>query len=155
MLKETTLVRIEESIIKTFENDNDIIDLYDPTAVNISKKDIPNDILKKLKEYDSVPSMKLKFFDFILDDRFCGYVVVCEQRKLLVSFGLKHRETETKNSFFTHIKRLLEDEFICIVYKNNVRSIKWLNSMGMTSECDIEHDGHPLTVLKYISKFKI
>jgi hypothetical protein len=155
MLKETTQERIEESIIRSFELDNEMVDFYDPNAVNISKKDIPTDISRKLKEYDEIPSMKLKYFDFILEDKFCGYVVICEQRKLLVSFALKIRDEKTKESFFSHIKKVLNDDFLCILYQKNIRGLKWLEKNGLTNEGVYEHDGHPMVVLKYKSKFLI
>jgi len=155
MLKETTLEKLEDSIIRSFENDDDIVDLYDPNVVGISKSGIPADISRKLKEYDEIPSMKLTCFDFYLEDKFCGYAVICEQRKLLVSFGLRNREAKTKESFFSHIKKVFNEDFLCILYSRNERGIKWLVKMGMTKEGVYEHEGHPLVVLKYVSKFLI
>lgn len=149
MLKETTLDKLEDSIIRSFELDYDMVDFYDPNIADISRSEIPKDILRKLKEYNDVPSMKLKCFDFVLEDKFCGYVVICEERKLIVSFGLRVRDTKTKESFFSHIKKLMNDDFLCIFYKRNERGLKWLTKMGMTIEFEQEHDGHPLVVLKY------
>jgi len=156
MLKETTQQRIEESIIRSFELDNEIVNFYDPSAVDIKKEEIPADIVRKLQGYDKIPSMKLKYFDFILDDKFCGYVAINEERKLLVSFGLRVRDSKTKDSFFSHIRKLLGGEFSCMLHQVNQRAVKWLVKSGMVIEKDnFEFDGHPYTILRYKSKFLI
>lgn len=156
MLKETTSLKIEETIIKTFEFDDEMVNLYDPSAVDIKKEDIPADIVRKLKEYDTIPSMELKYFDFFFDDKFSGYLVINEERKLLVSFGLKDRSKESKDSFFEEIVKSLNGEFSCILHQVNQRGIKWLVKMGMSIEKENwEYDGHPYTILRYKSKFLI
>jgi hypothetical protein len=145
MLKETTSLKIEETIIKTFEFDDEMVNLYDPSAVDIKKEDILTDILRKLKEYDEIPTMKLNYFNFIN-----------EERKLLVSFGLIDRSEKTKESFFSHITGLLKGDFICILPQSNIRASKWLVNMGMNIENgNYEHEGHPYNVLKFKSNFLI
>lgn len=155
MLKQTTSIKVEESIKKAFEFDNEMVNLYDPIAVNITKEEIPSDIYRKLKEYES-HGMKLDYYDFFIGDKFCGYVAICKERKMLVSFGLCLRDKETKDSFFEDIKKVLDYEFICILNKRNERGVKWLVKMGMEKEgTDYEYGGHPFVVLKYLSKFKV
>jgi len=124
--KEITYKELESAIRIAFENDKEIIELYDPRVNASSINEIVEDILKKVKDHGTI---QLKgVYD---KGELIGFYV--RGKGMLMSFGLavKYRVRKFKRHFFDLIKRDFKGTFICFLWSVNVRAIKWLEKNDM------------------------
>ena len=84
--------------------------------------------------------LNMNYFGFLMDGDKIGYI--CTFQNNLYSFGLNidYRTPSILLCFWDNIVEILGDSFICMLYPNNKRAIKWLKRCGMVEVPDIEEN---------------
>jgi hypothetical protein len=133
--KDITYEMLKEAIDVSFENDYDIISMYDPSVEVYNLSDVANSIYKKLFELKDIVECKGTYHK----DKLMGYYIYIDS--LLISFGInkKYRVPKHLDSFFELIKKDLGEIFICRLWDTNIRGIKWLVKKNMQI-ADIENN---------------
>lgn len=128
--KEVSYNQLEPAVRVAFENDNDMLRLYDKNVIVNNLEDVIIDVLHKLKEYPSVYPDTI--FKSVVDkNKTVGYIVFKEET--LISFGLcmEYRKRKYLNDFFSLIRKELKGHFCCTLWSRNIRAVKWLLGMGL------------------------
>jgi hypothetical protein len=135
---------IKEAIAISFEGDNKIKDFYDLSVTINSLNDIVFDISNKLSEYKSLVK-----YGVYHKNKLIGYYVY--EKNILISFALniKYRTKKFLDLYFRLIKKSIGDEFICFLWSENKRGIKWLCKVGMKVEKELILDNRLVTLLIY------
>lgn len=106
-----------------------------------------DDLLKKyhIKEYvleeavESQMSMinttrgevDLNYYKVLFNNAPIGYFVTFKECLYSFGIGMEWRTKEILIQVWDKIKSVLEETFVCILYKNNTRAINWLLKCGM------------------------
>jgi hypothetical protein len=113
-----------------FENDKEMLKLYDKTVVVNDLDELITDVVRKLKEYPTVyPDTTFK--SVVDKNKTVGYIVFKEET--LISFGLcmEYRKRKYLNEFFGLIRKELRGHFCCTLWSRNIRAVKWLLGNGL------------------------
>lgn len=118
---------LREYIDAAFENDMELIDLYDKNVEVDNLEDICENMYDKISsliepaEYRgiSVGGLKIGYFVYVTGN--------------LISFGMNkiYRDKEHLNEFWRLIKSELGEPFQCSLFGYNRRAIAWLKKCGM------------------------
>jgi hypothetical protein len=124
--KEITYSQLDKAIEIAFMEDKHIYSLYDPNVKIETVQDIVWDIPRKIKGFNN-PILRGVYER----DELIGYFVY--QGKMLISFSMamKYRTRKYLREFFNLINKELKGEFVCYLWKRNLRAIKWLQKNGL------------------------
>lgn len=113
---------LKEAIDIAFDDDQEIVEMYDPNQKVSNLSEVKDNIYQKLFELKDIVECKGTY----LEDKIAGYYIFIDS--LLISFAInkKYRIPEHLNSFFELIKKDLGDLFICRLWDTNIRGIGWL-----------------------------
>lgn len=139
--KEITYKQLKEAIIISFNQDNDIIALYDPNILVNTIEEVQNDIYRKLKEFESMDQISIK--GIYEKGEIIGYYF--RRNGLLISFALAcaFRTRSFLRQFFSLIKKDFQGCFMCYLWNKNERGIRWLLKNGM----QVHHRDNHITQL--------
>lgn len=119
--------QFKQAVRLSFEGDNEIYGLYNPSITVQSVDDIVNDIPSRIQS--DVRKIDVKgVYD---KDSLVGYYAYANDT--LVSFGLsiKYRKRKYLKEFWHLIRRDLRGAFQCHLFTRNIRGVKWLGKNGM------------------------
>lgn len=121
-----TFKEFREVVRTSYEGDDKIYDLYDPTTKVNSIDEIADDIVRKVKEYGDVDIKAVCENKDVI-----GYMV--SKGELLISFAVavKYRKKKILDKVYYNIKKIMPPDFICYLWATNTRGIKWLQNNGM------------------------
>lgn len=123
------LSKLAKFVVAAFDGDEDIIDMFDKDENVKDTDDVISSVIHKIKSQYSDSSVFGLYDDN--DKNPIGFFVVDEDEKILISFGLNIGHRKDASCLFEEIKKVLGDEFNCMLYSYNKRAIKWLEKMGM------------------------
>lgn len=133
----------EVFIRKAFEGDDEIFSLYDPLRPDVNTLEkLVDDVSQKIIGYEQELNC-----DFVGFEN--GFFCYSTNPSMLISFGINknHRTPLETNHFWHTIKDKIGKPFICCLWTNNVRGIKWLQKQGMKEVEKVNND--LITVLKF------
>lgn len=124
--KEITYTLLGKAIEVAFKEDKHIYSLYDPNVKVETLEDIVKDIPRKIKGFKS-PILRGVYEK----EELIGYFVY--QGKMLISFSIamKYRVRKYLREFFNLINKELKGDFVCYLWKRNLRAIKYLQKNGL------------------------
>ncbi len=81
--------------------------------------------------YETSLEVEMKYCGVVKNNKIIGYL--CYFDNNLYSFGIniEYRTKEVLSEFWERIKETLGDSFICMLFPNNIRAIKFLQRCGM------------------------
>lgn len=125
-IKKISYSQLKEAIRVAFDGDSEIFNLYDPNVSVSSIDELVNDVYWKISEYNDVDLFAVYEKEILI-----GYFVT--SKKQLISFGLSvnYRLGKYVNNFYWMIKKKLGDDFFVLLWKKNVRAMRWLIKNGM------------------------
>jgi len=118
---------VKEYINAAFENDTELIGLYDKGVKVNSVKEVCDSVYEKLESLIEPCEMR----GIVIGDKKVGYFTYSP--KVLTSFGLnkEYRTKEYLTEFWEAIKKAIGSDFQCALFNHNVRAIEWLEKCGM------------------------
>ena len=125
-----------------FNEDEAIVDLYDPNVKVSSVDDVSLSVFNKVSEIKHLCDYKAVYEKNVL----IGYYIYSDM--LLISFCLqkKYRTRCYLRGFFKLIKKDLGNKFLCRLWSKNKRAIKWL----IKNKMEILEDKDNITQLVYL-----
>lgn len=132
------MIELRNAIRVSFENDNQIIELYDKAVKVADVSDIVEDVSKKILDYlNDVDGIRM--YGVYERNALIGYFVAT--KGLLVSFALAMhcRTKKLLEEWWGLIKTQVGDQFDSYLWSHNKRAIKWLKKMGMM-EFELENN---------------
>lgn len=113
---------LKEYINAAFENDTELIGLYDKSVGVESLEDICDNVFEKISSL--IEPAELRGVE--VDGVEVGYFVY--QPEVLISFGLNkmYRDKKYLSEFWKFIKSELGETFTCCLFGHNIRAINWL-----------------------------
>lgn len=124
--KSITYKELESAVEISFREDKNIYAFYDPAVPIISIEQLVADILRKVKTYVS-PTIKGVYEK----GRLIGYFVFKDNMLISFSLSVGFRIRKYLRRFFSLICKELNNNFVCFLWKRNVRAIKWLSKNDM------------------------
>lgn len=125
--------KLKQAIAISFDGDNKIFDLYDPTKQVETLEEIVEDISRKILGYEDAI-----FYGIYEKNKLIGYFA--RQQSLLISFSLamQYRTRSNLREFFRLMKTTIKKPFICFLWAKNIRAAKYLmkNKMELVSNND-------------------
>lgn len=137
-----TYNELYDAIKVAFNEDEAIVDLYDPN-INVSNiEDVSLSVFNKISEIKDLCDYKGVYEKDVL----IGYYIYSDM--LLISFCLqkKYRTRCYLRGFFKLIKKDLGNKFLCRLWSKNKRAIKWL----IKNRMEIVEDRNNITQLVYL-----
>lgn len=118
---------LREYVYYSLVEDVEIINFFDKTVPIETTMDAVDSICEKIKRCYADADM----FGVELDSEKMGFFVC--QDNLLISFGVspKYRNKEMLSAFWGFIKKVLPDNFQCVLYSHNERALNFLKKGGM------------------------
>jgi ribosomal protein S18 acetylase RimI-like enzyme len=122
-------------IVEIFTEDKELYKYCDPDFV-IDKDKVSVKIVKRIQ--DTLKTYPDSYCVISERDNYFFVFLFAHGEWVLYSFGVHpdFRTHENLQRFWEHLTREHE-EFICYLYDNNTRAIKWLKRMGMFQESKI------------------
>jgi hypothetical protein len=123
--------KIKEFIDIAFENDFEIIELYDKSVKVDDIAGVTYSVHEKLKLVED-----LIFYGIEVNGVKIGYFAYKDN--LLISFGVNilWRKYRIFVVLFDMIKEKIGENFQCVLFSYNQRAIKWLQKMKMEVVCE-------------------
>lgn len=119
-----------------YRGDSDLLDKY--WGDDFSLEEAVNETMWMINEVAKEAPME--YFAVLKDDEEIGYV--CKIHNNLYSFGINinYRTKDNLIEFWEKVKEVMEDGFICMLFPQNVRAIKFLKKMGMVEVEGVENN---------------
>ena len=119
-----------------YRGDSDLLDKY--WGDDFSLEEAVNETMWMINEVAKEAPME--YFVVLKDDEEIGYV--CKIPNNLYSFGINinYRTKDNLSEFWERVKDVMADGFICMLFPQNVRAIKWLKKMGMIEVEGVENN---------------
>lgn len=119
-----------------YRGDSDLLDKY--WGDDFSLEEAVNETMWMINEVAKEAPME--YFAVLKDDEEIGYV--CKIPNNLYSFGINinYRTKDNLIEFWEKVKEVMEDGFICMLFPQNVRAIKFLKKMGMVEVEGVENN---------------
>lgn len=134
ILEKISNFELEPLVELAYRGDDDLLLKYWGDDFNL--KDAVNETMWMVREVSQEAPMD--YYAVILDDEEIGYV--CKIPNNLYSFGI-NINYRTKNNlieFWDKVKEVMEDSFICMLYPQNERAIRFLKKQGLVEIEGIE-----------------
>lgn len=139
-----TYSQLEKAIRIAFEEDKQIVELYDPNVEVETIDDVIKSISEKIFEIKELCICKGVYEKGSL----IGYYVYTDM--LLISFSLasQYRTRGYLREFFGMIRKDLGKKFVCRLWNKNVRAIKWL----IKNDLEVIEDKDNIVQLVYLKQ---
>ena len=137
-------IELKEAIKIAFIDDIDLVSKYhilDNSSLEYCVEDTFNKIIKSSNEH------VLEWYLIKEEDEIIGFTIVSIGYNYLYSFGINidYRYSVVLNEWFSKIKVILQNHFICELWKKNERAINFLIKNGM----EILEQENNIVKLKY------
>jgi hypothetical protein len=121
----------KEFIDIAFENDFEIIEIYDKSVQVEDIAGVTHSIHEKLELVENIQFYGIEVYDIKI-----GYFAFKDS--LLISFGVNilWRKYRIFVVLFDMIKSKIGENFQCVLFSYNQRAIKWLQKMKMEVVCE-------------------
>jgi hypothetical protein len=131
-LLKTNLTDLKQYIDIAFNEDKELIKYFDKSASVSDTDGMSNNVWDKLKEYPTYFS-HVYCYKVFLNKEPIGFLFITKAPNLLVSFSInkKYRNKEVLKEYFDNICKELDNDFICMLFSENLRGINWLQKCGM------------------------
>ena len=142
--RKITYSQLKKAIRVAFEEDKQIVELYDPNVKVETVDDVINSISEKIFEIKDLCNCK-GVYD---KGKLVGYYVYTDM--LLISFSLssQYRIRGYLREFFGMIRKDLGKKFVCRLWNKNIRAIKWL----LKNDLEIIEDKDDIIQLVYLKQ---
>lgn len=130
MLKHTENIdEFEKAIEIAFMDDTELFDKYH--VINGDSEASIADTKFRIKDIE----LYLPVERFLLkkENNTIGFTCLSKIKNILYSFGINinHRDKDTVLEWFSEVKRMLSDNFVCILHKKNTRAVSFMKRNGM------------------------
>jgi hypothetical protein len=139
-----TYNQLEKAIQIAFEEDRQIVEMYDPNVKVESIEDVVKNISEKIFEIKDLCVCKGVYEK----GKMIGYYTYTNM--LLISFSLssQYRTRKYLREFFSMMRKDLGKEFVCRLWSTNKRAIKWL----IKNDMEILEEKYNIVELVYIKQ---
>lgn len=110
-----------------YKDDNDLLTKYHIDNYNFEQA---VDVTMQMISLTS-KDVKMSFFGVVNNNENIGYLCVFSNNLYSFGINIKKRTKEVLSEFWSSIKEVLGNSFICMLFKNNIRAIKYLQKCGM------------------------
>ncbi len=127
-IKKITKFELPDYIKIAYEGDEDLFKKY-----HVEEFDFKDAVNSTVGMIDLISQqVQMVYFKIQEDSNDIGYLVVFKNN--LYSFGINknYRTAKILFEFWSYIKKILGDSFICMLFPNNTRAINWLIKCGMS-----------------------
>lgn len=123
-------------VVIAYRGDMDLLDKY--WGDGFSLEEAVNETMWMVGEVEKEADMQ--YYSVLCDDEEIGYI--CCFPHNLYSFGINinYRTKENLKEFWDCIKDVMEESFICMLFPQNERAIKWLKKNGMKEVEGVEQN---------------
>jgi hypothetical protein len=127
-LKQISLDELEDAISISYLGDEDLFDKYhvDPFFTFEDCVESTFEMVKENSKYK-----ECYYYKVLFEDTEIGYVVT--YKECLFSFGIniEYRRKSILIEWWSKVKEVLDETFLCMLYDNNTRAIDFLKKNGM------------------------
>lgn len=135
-VKKISFKNLEPAIRKAYEGDSDLLEKY-----HIETCQLDEAVQTELSIINRVRCVtKIEVYIVNSGNEIIGYFVTLPNNLYSFAINKNYRNKEVLTELWDSIKTVLNHSFICMLYPNNLRAIKWLKKCGMT-EVDGVEDG--------------
>ena len=127
VVKKINIIELPIFINAAFENDEELIGLYDKSVEVETIEDICINVFEKIASLSGSTELR----GVSIDGNNIGFFVF--NPGYLISFGInvEYRNKKVLSDFWALIKKELGGTFQCALFSVNVRGINWLKKCGM------------------------
>lgn len=119
-----------------YRGDNDLLEHF--WGEDFSLEEAVNETMNMVKRV--AEEVKMDYYCVVDDEEEIGYV--CCFPNNLYSFGIniQFRTKNVLSEFWDRVKEVMGDSFICMLFPQNTRAIKWLEKCGMVRVDGVEEN---------------
>jgi len=136
VLKKITKFELKEYVEIAYKGDAELLSKY--WGENFSFEDAVNETLNSVELTSS--EVDMKFFSVYEKEEIIGYICCFQNNLYSFAINIEYRTKELLIEFWNKIKEAVGDSFICLLYPQNDRAIKWLMKCGMVEVENIEQN---------------
>lgn len=127
-INKISIAQLPELVAISYSGDNELFTKYH-VEPNLDWQESVNKTMELIQE--AANEVKTSYYKVIYDNKPVGFLV--KFKGSLYSFGMamKFRKKEILADFWNKIVDLMEDKFVCVLYRNNTRAINWLLKCGL------------------------
>lgn len=142
-----SLYQLPQYIELSYVGDEDLFNKY-----HIAPYDLKGCVVSTLLMIKEMSlARKLDYYKVMLDKTPIGYFVTGQDDIYSFGINIKYRKKEILVEWFEHVKKILPEQFTCMLYNNNTRAIEFLVKNGFRIVEDSINDN--VTVLLYNKKY--
>ena len=126
-LKKILLEDLRQYVEIAYKGDDDLLLHYWGTDLNLQEAvDLTMSLIEQVDK--EVP---VDYYAVESEEQEIGYIVKFPNNLYSFSININYRAKENLICFWELIKEVMEDGFICMLYPQNSRAIKWLQKCDM------------------------
>lgn len=120
-------MEIPELVKFSYKGDDDLLKKY-----HISEYDLKQAVTSTVLMIEGMSRVyDLIYYKIIFDKKPIGYFIIYENTLYSYAINIQYRKPEILNEWWNQVKKVLGNNFISFLYKNNTRAIKFLEKNGM------------------------
>ena len=135
-LKKILLEDLRQYVEIAYKGDDDLLLHYWGTDLNLQEAvDLTMSLIEQVDK--EVP---VDYYAVESEEQEIGYIVNFPNNLYSFSININYRTKENLICFWELIKEVMEDGFICMLFPQNERAIKWLKKCGMVEVFGVENN---------------
>ena len=135
-LKKILLEDLRQYVEIAYKGDDDLLLHYWGTDLNLQEAvDLTMSLIEQVDK--EVP---VDYYAVESEEQEIGYIVKFPNNLYSFSININYRTKENLICFWELIKEVMEDGFICMLFPQNERAIKWLKKCGMVEVFGVENN---------------
>ncbi len=135
-LEKITKFDLRKYVEIAYRGDNDLLDFY--WGDGWSLQEAVNETMFGINQVSE--EVEMEYFCVLNDEEEIGYIAKFPNNLYSFSININHRKKQNLIEFWDRIKEVMEEGFICMLYPQNSRAIKWLERCGMIKVEGVEHN---------------
>lgn len=133
-LKQIDIFELRNYVKIAYIGDYELLDKY--WGQNFNLDDAVNETMRGIETTSK--QVKMNHFAVTNDNDDIGYLSCFHNNLYSFSINIKYRTGDILIQYWSKIKEVLGDKFICMLYPQNTRAIRFLKKQGMVEVPDIE-----------------
>ena len=144
VLKKISKFELERLVKIAYSGDSDLLEFY--WGENLSLQEAVDLTMSLINQVAN--EVDIECYSVLNEDEEIGYIVKFPNNLYSFSININHRTKQNLIEFWERIKEVMEDGFICMLYEQNKRAIKWLERCGMKIVQGVENNCVTLLKIK-------
>lgn len=144
ILEKISIFELEKLVYISYEGDEDLLNCFWGESFNLEKA--VNETMNAINQYQEETNMQ--HYAVLLDGKEIGYLSCFPHNLYSFGININYRTKEILNDFWEQIKDILGSSFICMLFNQNTRAIKFLKKKGMVEIEGVEQNCTTLLNIK-------